>query len=49
MFDDIPEDSYESYPCPHCNKGEVTLNKEGKWECNECDWRPYVEGDTLDV
>jgi ribosomal protein L37AE/L43A len=39
-FDDIPEDLYESYPCPRegCT-GSVQLSDiSGKWECSKCDW-----------
>jgi ribosomal protein L37AE/L43A len=38
-FDDIPEDYQESFPCPECESGDVTLNDSfGMWECDECDF-----------
>lgn len=38
-FDDIPEDTRASYPCPDCPKGDVTLNVGDQlWECNSCDF-----------
>lgn len=43
-FEDIPEDTRESYPCPECEAGNVTLNEEsGLWECSECEWKGGVE------
>lgn len=36
-FDEIPENRTESYPCD-CGEGNITLNKEGFWECDYCDF-----------
>ncbi len=38
-FDDIPEDTRESFPCQECYSGDVTLNDDGWWECSECDFK----------
>lgn len=38
-FEDIPEDNELSYPCNACDKGEVTKNEKGVWECSECDFQ----------
>ncbi len=35
-FEDIPEDLEESYPCK-CG-GNITLNKDGQWVCDDCDF-----------
>ena len=35
-FEDIPEDREESYLC-ECG-GNIAKNKDGKWECDECDF-----------
>lgn len=36
-FDDIPEDEIQTFLCPHC-PGDVTLNRQGIWECDSCDF-----------
>jgi len=36
-FDSIPEDREESYECPKCG-GNVTLQTNGNWECDACDF-----------
>jgi ribosomal protein L37AE/L43A len=36
--EDIPEDRYESYPCPECINGSVSKEKDGSWSCNSCDF-----------
>ena len=41
-FDDIPEDAEESWPCPNCEEGEITKNKDGNWECSICDWLEVI-------
>jgi len=38
MFDDIPEDRHESFLCDKCKNGDVTLNIDGNFECNNCDF-----------
>jgi ribosomal protein L37AE/L43A len=42
MFDSIPEDKDEAYPCD-CG-GSIKKNpSSGEWECDSCDdegWRP---------
>jgi ribosomal protein L37AE/L43A len=35
-FDDIPEDGCQSFPCPHCEEGNITENDLGIWECDTC-------------
>ena len=38
-FEDIPEDKEESYPCPNCERGKVTLSEyNSTWECDACNW-----------
>ena len=37
-FDDIPEDREQSFQCPQCENGDITLNKDGEWECDSCDF-----------
>ena len=38
-FDDIPEDKEESFQCPKCGSGNVTLSPNLMWwECDECDF-----------
>lgn len=37
MFDEIPENKAESYPCPECDRGNVTIQNEN-WECDSCQW-----------
>lgn len=38
-FEDIPEDKEESYPCPNCENGNVTLDESnGVWRCDICDY-----------
>jgi ribosomal protein L37AE/L43A len=40
MFDDIPEDNREGYPCPMCENGSVELNMAGTyWVCSDCDFK----------
>ena len=49
-FDDIPEDEVETFPCPQC-PGDVTLSRQGIWECDSCDFAkaPTSEkGDRMD-
>ncbi len=42
-FEDIPEDLKESYPCPDCEQGSVTLNfDETEWECDTCNYETFV-------
>ena len=44
-FEDIPEDVEESYPCPNCENGNITKNKDGEWECDTCDFLYNGESD----
>lgn len=38
-FEDIPEDSQPSFPCPDCEFGEIALNESfNAWECDECEF-----------
>lgn len=37
-FESIPEDKEESYPCPECEEGNITLAIDGIWECSHCHW-----------
>lgn len=37
-FDAIPEDKEWSTSCPQCKSGSVTANKDGNFECDECDF-----------
>lgn len=43
-FDDIPEDSCESYPCPDCG-GNITKGEGlAGWECDNCNfYKPAAE------
>jgi ribosomal protein L37AE/L43A len=44
MFDDIPEDNREGYPCQKCHNGSVEKNMTGtKWVCDECDFEVDVK------
>jgi ribosomal protein L37AE/L43A len=36
--EDIPEDITEGYPCPSCEEGSVTKDKNGNWKCDTCDF-----------
>ncbi|MEE9356595.1 MAG: hypothetical protein V3U75_13475 [Methylococcaceae bacterium] len=36
-FEDVPEDSEESHPCPNCDTGEVTADGL-LWACDSCGW-----------
>lgn len=46
MFDEIPEDKVEGYPCPDCENGSVTMNAEKTlWECDMCNFE-YITKDT---
>ncbi len=39
MFEEIPEDKQEAYPCPECEKGSVYINQvQEVWECDHCEW-----------
>lgn len=45
MFDDIPEDREESYPCPNGDGGGVYMHIEGEnevWECDTCNFKRYI-------
>ena len=35
MFDDIPENREESYPCVYCIGGNITKIY-GIWQCDKC-------------
>lgn len=38
-FDAIPEDREQSFPCPECGSGNVTLQPNLIWwECDECEF-----------
>lgn len=37
-FEDIPEDRCQSFPCEHCEGGNVTEVRKGFWECDNCDY-----------
>lgn len=38
-FEDIPEDTKESYPCPKCDTGSITIKIEiALWACDNCDY-----------
>ena len=34
----IPEDKQESFQCPVCADGSVTLYPSNKWECDTCNF-----------
>ena len=39
MFDDIPEDNEESYPCPAECGGSVLFDADqNTWVCDSCTW-----------
>jgi predicted nucleic acid-binding Zn-ribbon protein len=40
-FEDIPEDREESHPCPTECGGNITKDKRGIWECDNCDWKKF--------
>ena len=47
-FDDIPEDSELSFPCPNDCGGNVTEHDNGKgkyWECDNCDWKSFEDNE----
>lgn len=36
-FDEDKLTAKEEYPCPKCNKGNVSFNRDiGCWECDNC-------------
>lgn len=35
--EDNPIDEKQSFPCPVCERGEVT-ETDGRWCCDSCDW-----------
>ena len=37
-FDEIPENKSEGYPCPECAQGSVTIDSDGCWSCDKCDF-----------
>jgi ribosomal protein L37AE/L43A len=38
-FDDIPEDSELSFPCPQCRGVVHRSIVTGDWECMDCDFK----------
>lgn len=45
----IPEDREQSFPCPNCNEGNVTQDKNqgGMWQCDNCNWTPALTRDDI--
>jgi uncharacterized Zn finger protein (UPF0148 family) len=46
--EDIPEDREWSTSCPECERGIVSVNKDGDFECNNCDFLKRKPRETYD-